>query len=232
MAQEVFSSYSSVDSTAGETVCLILEQNGISCWIAPRDITPGLDFAEAIIDGIALVWLFRQQLIVASQEDSGPAMMGAIGKALELDNMQADIHSTMASVNVYGMYDLEGGESAFKKAIEINPNHAEAHALFAHLLNMLGNTEEAMQHGELAIKPDPHNPTVKVWYSQDLLYARRYEEVIAISREIFEKNPKMVIALEALYMALFLTGKYEESLQVMKLHYCETHMIDHNHKHL
>ena len=42
MAHEVFISYSSVDSTAGETVCLILEQNGISCWIAPRDITPGV----------------------------------------------------------------------------------------------------------------------------------------------------------------------------------------------
>src|SRR5690606_31159563 len=36
----------------------ILEQNGISCWIAPRDITPGLDFAEAIIDGIKSSKLF------------------------------------------------------------------------------------------------------------------------------------------------------------------------------
>ncbi len=58
MAKDVFISYSSVDSTAGETVCSILEQNGISCWIAPRDITPGLDFAEAIIDGIRSSKLF------------------------------------------------------------------------------------------------------------------------------------------------------------------------------
>ncbi len=58
MAKDVFISYSSVDNTAGETVCSILEQNGISCWIAPRDITPGLDFAEAIIDGIKSSKLF------------------------------------------------------------------------------------------------------------------------------------------------------------------------------
>ncbi len=58
MAKDVFISYSSVDSTAGEIVCSILEQNGISCWIAPRDITPGLDFAEAIIDGIKSSKLF------------------------------------------------------------------------------------------------------------------------------------------------------------------------------
>ena len=49
MTHDVFISYSSVDRTAADTVCSILEQNGIGCWIAPRDITPGLDFAEAII---------------------------------------------------------------------------------------------------------------------------------------------------------------------------------------
>jgi len=171
--------------------------------------------------GIATVWLFRQQLGWASPEEAGPRMMEAAGKALELDNTLAEVHSTLATVNVYGMYDLEGGESAYKKAIEINPNHAEAHALYSHLLNMLGHSEKAMEHGELAIKLDPHNPTVKVWYSQDLLYARRYEEVIAVSRKIFEKNPTMFMALEALYQALYLTGRYEESLQAMKLHYGE-----------
>ncbi len=183
-----------------------------------KEKDPG--FALAYV-GIAMVWLFRQQLLIASPEDSGPRMMEAIGKALDLDDTLADVHFTMAGVNVFGMFNLEGGESAYRKAIEINPNHAEAHALYSHLLNMLGNTEKAMEHGELAIRLDPYNPTIKVWYSQDLLYAQRYEEVIAVSREIFEKNPTMFMALEALYMALYLTGRYEESLKAMKLHYCE-----------
>ena len=78
-----------------------------------------------------------------------------------------------------------------------------------------------MEHIELALKLDPHNPTIKVWYSQDLLYARRYDEVISVSRKIFEKNPTMFMALEALYQALYLTGKYAEAIEAMKLHYCE-----------
>ncbi len=52
MAHDVFISYSNQDKTAADAVCSILEQNGIRCWIAPRDITPGAPFAEAIIDGI------------------------------------------------------------------------------------------------------------------------------------------------------------------------------------
>lgn len=52
MPPDVFISYSSIDNNAADTVCSTLEQNGIHCWIAPRDIIPGVPFAEAIIDAI------------------------------------------------------------------------------------------------------------------------------------------------------------------------------------
>ncbi|MFO7621164.1 MAG: TIR domain-containing protein [Bacteroidales bacterium] len=52
MAHDVFVSYSHKDANAADAVCSILEQQGIRCWMAPRDITPGAPFAEAIIDGI------------------------------------------------------------------------------------------------------------------------------------------------------------------------------------
>jgi formylglycine-generating enzyme required for sulfatase activity/dienelactone hydrolase len=52
MAHDVFISYSHKDKNVADAVCSILENNGIRCWLAPRDITPGAPFAEAIIDGI------------------------------------------------------------------------------------------------------------------------------------------------------------------------------------
>ncbi len=52
MPHDVFISYSSIDKSAADTVCAILEQNGIPCWMAPRNITPGVPFAEAIIKAI------------------------------------------------------------------------------------------------------------------------------------------------------------------------------------
>jgi len=52
MAHDIFISYSNQDKTTADVVCSILEQNGIRCWMAPRDINPGTPFAEAIIDGI------------------------------------------------------------------------------------------------------------------------------------------------------------------------------------
>lgn len=53
MAQDVFISYSSKDKSSADAMVSVLEQQGIRCWVAPRDIRPGEDYAEAIINGIA-----------------------------------------------------------------------------------------------------------------------------------------------------------------------------------
>jgi hypothetical protein len=52
MAHDVFISHSTEDKTAADAVCAILEKNGVRCWIAPRDIMPGADWGESIVNGI------------------------------------------------------------------------------------------------------------------------------------------------------------------------------------
>ena len=52
MPHDVFISYSTADKPVADAVCAGLEQRGLSCWIAPRDIVPGLDWGAAIIDAI------------------------------------------------------------------------------------------------------------------------------------------------------------------------------------
>ncbi len=44
----VFISYSSKDMALADQLRAVLEENGIECWIAPRDIAPGMDYGEAI----------------------------------------------------------------------------------------------------------------------------------------------------------------------------------------
>jgi len=52
MAHDVFISYSSKDKLVADAVCASLETAKIRCWITPRDILPGLDWAESIEDAI------------------------------------------------------------------------------------------------------------------------------------------------------------------------------------
>ena len=52
MPHDVFVSYSSDDKPTADAVCATLENKGIRCWIAPRDILPGVDWGGAIVDAI------------------------------------------------------------------------------------------------------------------------------------------------------------------------------------
>jgi hypothetical protein len=52
MAQDVFISYSHNDVLYAEAVCKGLEKRGLKCWMAPRDIPAGDNFAAAIVNGL------------------------------------------------------------------------------------------------------------------------------------------------------------------------------------
>ena len=48
MNHDVFISYSSKNSTTAQAICHELEDNGIKCWMAPRDIPVGSKYASVI----------------------------------------------------------------------------------------------------------------------------------------------------------------------------------------
>ena len=52
MVFDVFISYPHQDKTMADAACARLEAEGIRCWMAPRDITPGADWGESIVDAI------------------------------------------------------------------------------------------------------------------------------------------------------------------------------------
>lgn len=51
-AQRVFLSHASADADRAVLLCMRLESEGIRCWIAPRDISAGHRYSEAILEGI------------------------------------------------------------------------------------------------------------------------------------------------------------------------------------
>lgn len=52
MTHDVFISYSSKNKTAANAICHVLEENGVKCWMAPRDIPAGSEYGDLIDDAI------------------------------------------------------------------------------------------------------------------------------------------------------------------------------------
>jgi uncharacterized protein (TIGR02145 family) len=53
MAHDVFISYATEDKLCANAACAFLERAGIRCWIAPRDVSPGREYAEEIVRAIS-----------------------------------------------------------------------------------------------------------------------------------------------------------------------------------
>jgi hypothetical protein len=62
---DIFVSYASQDRDVAFRIVAFLEEQGISCWVAPRDVPPGVEYGQAIITGIeqsrALVLILSDQ---------------------------------------------------------------------------------------------------------------------------------------------------------------------------
>src|SRR5262245_38249079 len=71
MGQPVFISHSSLDKATADTVCRFLEAQGITCWMAPRNVPPGAKYGEAIVhaieDALAIVFIFSEHSNASEQ---------------------------------------------------------------------------------------------------------------------------------------------------------------------
>ena len=80
MAHDIFLSYSHKDKSVADAICSVMEKKGISCWIAPRDINPGVPFAEAIIDGITGAKVFI--LVYSSNSNHSQQVIKEVDRAV------------------------------------------------------------------------------------------------------------------------------------------------------
>jgi len=72
-ARDVFVSYASQDAAVANSVVEGLEQHGIRCWIAPRDVKPGAQYADAIVRAINEA---KTLVLVLSQSAVGSSHVG------------------------------------------------------------------------------------------------------------------------------------------------------------
>jgi hypothetical protein len=71
MAHDVFLCHSVTDKAVAEAIVARLEAESVTCWIAPRDVVPGSDWGESIINAIEssriMILLFSQSANVSPQ---------------------------------------------------------------------------------------------------------------------------------------------------------------------
>jgi TolB-like protein/tetratricopeptide (TPR) repeat protein len=73
VGHDVFVSYASQDAAVAHSLVENLEQHGLKCWIAPRDVKPGTQYADAIVRAINEA---KSLVLVMSASAVGSAHVG------------------------------------------------------------------------------------------------------------------------------------------------------------
>lgn len=82
MAHDVFISHAKQDKAIADAVCATLEQQGIRCWIAPRDIQPGMDWGHSLITGLKGSRVLV--LILSRAANASPHILREVERAVHL----------------------------------------------------------------------------------------------------------------------------------------------------
>ncbi len=79
----VFISYAQQDRATADAIVRVLESRGRRCWIAPRDVAPGADWAEQIVDAIRTAPLMV--LVFSPASNASPQVRRELERAVARD---------------------------------------------------------------------------------------------------------------------------------------------------
>jgi len=193
----------------------------------PTDINQALEYFQQALSldstyapaqaGIALVWFGWGQLALATPREVAAHASEAYRKALALDSTLAEVQYAAGLIRVWQEWDWAGGEAAFRKAIEINPNYAYARAVYAAFLAIMERPEEARAQMDRALELDPFNPVSRTMNGVVLVYERRYAESIEELEVLVRIEPDNLAAVGNLGWAYHLNGDYDEALAMVRM---------------
>jgi TolB-like protein/Tfp pilus assembly protein PilF len=191
------------------------------------DLRRAIDYFKQAIDkdpkfalayaGLADSYVLLLAYGAGSPQESLPLAKTAAGKALELDDMLAEAHTSLGQILFLYDLDFAGSTREFERAIGLNPNYATAHHWYGGGPPLaLGEFDRAIAELNRAQKLDPLSLIINADLGNGLIAARRYDEAIAQLRKTIEMDPRFYYAHWNLGEALELKGELPEALAEYK----------------
>jgi TolB-like protein/DNA-binding winged helix-turn-helix (wHTH) protein len=170
-----------------------LQPNYAAAWSGLAD-----DYIASVVEGLA---------------PPEPAMQKggeAARKAVELDDRVAESHNSLAAFYLFGKWDWRNAERESLRALELNPNLAEAHHLYSYVLVVAQRADEAVREEKRSMELDPF---AEPW-AMGLTYFQTRQIDSAINElQVCTKAQPNLVAFFYLSEAYWLKGMWKESQQ-------------------
>jgi adenylate cyclase len=146
-----------------------------------------------------------------------------LGKAVARDPKFVKAHAGLAvawlrlATGGYENYDVAEtwAEPMAKKALELDPGSAEAHAAMASVCNVLDKFDQVRLEAEAAVKINPNLSEAHLAIGIDLASMGRLDEALESMEKAHELDPLAVHVADILGRTARVAGKVERSLEIL-----------------
>ena len=135
-------------------------------------------------------------------------------KALAADDQCADTYSSLGIMALYFDDDFHAAERNFTRALEIDPENADAIRFNSVVLKMLGRLDEAVEASAAATKMAPDAASLWNGLGDALLAAGRNAEAVEPLKRAINLKPGYVPAIERLEIALLRIGELSRAMEM------------------
>ncbi|MDX1673753.1 MAG: tetratricopeptide repeat protein [Longimicrobiales bacterium] len=132
-------------------------------------------------------------------------------RALALDSLNVQAHTALGYGTVWAGRDFQTGMRLLDRALEIDPDYANALHWQGEVLAHAGRFEEAWARFELALEVDPLSHVTVADYGQALQLAGRNQAAIEVLDELLERAPGYLIGEYWLFYPALMEGHYERA---------------------
>jgi eukaryotic-like serine/threonine-protein kinase len=167
--------------------------------------------------GLADAYNMGNNLGLFTPKESSPEAKAAATKALVVDPQLAEAHAALGMVKSHYDFDLPGAQREYLKAIELNPNYANAHLFYAGgYLTPMGRHAEAIAELKKALELDPLSSALNNYMGNTYLWAGEYQKAVQQFEHTIELDPTFPLAHFFYSACLIEIGKYEQAIQEMQ----------------
>lgn len=137
-----------------------------------------------------------------------------IDKALSLDNNDAVVYQTYAEYKKYYEWDWEGAKDLILKAIELNPDAADAYIDYAFYFRRF-DFDEAIKCAQKAVELDPLSINILNALANIYVEAKKYKEAGEIFQKALVINSQSTLTRYQYVLYLTETGSYDEAYRLI-----------------
>lgn len=138
-------------------------------------------------------------------------------KAVQLDPGLAETHTALGQIYMFSDRDYARAETEYALARAANEKYARLWHHIGMLRAFQGRTEESLAALRRARELEPMTLLFSSNHALVLYHARRYDDAIALARELLISQPRLHQARSLLIRALVATGKTDEAQRELPL---------------